>query len=81
MDVAPAAGEGELLGGSYFLVAEEDHAIVEQGGADLVQHLVAEFLREVDPFDDGAGRTGDAVRLQVAVLGVAWGIHGLCSLL
>jgi hypothetical protein len=76
VDVAPASGEGELLGRGQLLVAEEDDAIIQQGGADLAQYFVTKLLRQVDAFDDRAGRASDAVRLQMAVLGVAWGIHG-----
>jgi hypothetical protein len=39
MDLAPAAGEGELLGRCDVLTADRDHQIIQQRSADFSQHL------------------------------------------
>ena len=51
MDLAPAAREAKLLLGRELLVAEEDHAVVEQRGADFRQHVVRQILGQIDALD------------------------------
>ena len=76
VDIAPAAGEGELLGGRDVLVADGDHQVVEQRRADFGQDLLRNVLRQVDAADFGAKRAGDLLDVEVTVLGVAWCVHG-----
>src|SRR5690606_38371756 len=71
MNFAPALGEGELTLRREVLVAGEDDEIVEQGGADLAQHLVVQLLRKIEAVDLGAEGAGDRVDLDVAILAVA----------
>ena len=54
MDLAPAPGEAQLLLGRQRLVAEEDHAVVEQRCPDLRQHVVRQVLGQVDARHLGA---------------------------
>ena len=81
VDLAPAARETELLLGRQLLVAEEDHAVVQQRGADFRQHIVRQILGQIDAIDHGAERAGDTVGFQVTVLGVARSVHGLVLLM
>ena len=76
MDLAPATSEAKLLLRGELLVAEEDRAIVEQGRANFRQHIVRQVLGQIDPRHLGAERAGDAMRFEIAILGVAWSIHG-----
>ena len=59
MDLAPTPGERELLVGREMLVAEADHQIIQQGGADFRQHLIGHVLRQIDAGDIGAERSGE----------------------
>ena len=68
VDLAPAASEAELLLGGKLLVTEEDHAVVEQCGADFRQHVVGQILGQIDTLDHSAARAGDLVRSHIAKL-------------
>ena len=53
-DLAEAAREGLVALGVELLVAEEDHAVVEQRLADVADGAVVELLADVDVVDLGA---------------------------
>ncbi len=48
-----------MLLGVDRLAAEKDHAMRVEGGADVGDHAIGEGLRQVDPVNLGADRTGD----------------------
>ena len=79
VDFAPTAGEGKLARRRQVLVAEEDHLVFQQGGADFAQHLVGQVFRKVDAGDLGAERAGDLVRLDMAILRIPHDVHLVAS--
>ena len=56
---AETPAEPDVLLRSHLLVAEEDHAMVEQGTMDRLHRIVVEFTAQIDAFDDGARCTAD----------------------
>jgi hypothetical protein len=67
VDRAEAAGEGDLLLRCDLLVAEEDHAVVVEGLADLGEMRLVHRLGEVHSEHLGAQRAGDGGDLDAAV--------------
>src|ERR1700754_3210371 len=82
MDLAPAAGEAQLLLRCQRLVAKEDHAVVEQRRPNFRQYIVRQILRQIDARNFCPERTSDLPGFEIAILGIAWRIHryGLLSL-
>jgi hypothetical protein len=66
-DVAKAAGECLVLFPVEFLVAEEDHAMFVQRGADFGDDRVVEIVGDVGPENLGAAPSGDGLHLDPAV--------------
>ena len=63
-DFAEAPGQPLVLLGVERLVAEEDHAVIEQGLADLRDRRVVEVGAEVDARELGAESAVDGVHLE-----------------
>jgi hypothetical protein len=66
-DLAKAAGEGLVLLRVERLVAEEDHAVLIERGADLRDHGVIEIVGDVHAADLGAAPPGDRLYLDPAI--------------
>src|SRR5579859_889428 len=66
-DFAEAAGEGFVLIPLEVLVAEEDHAVVEERLADFAYHAVVEVPRDIDAADLGAECAGDRRKFDVSI--------------
>ena len=66
-DLAEAAREGLVALGVELLVAEEDHAVVEQGLADVADGGVVEILRHVDAGNLRAAGAGEQTNLETRV--------------
>src|SRR5713101_190158 len=58
LDLAKAAGEGNLLWGRDVLIAEEDHAVIIVGPLDRGECLVVDGSGQIDTADLGAARAG-----------------------
>ena len=48
VDGGKAFGEGDVLGFAQPLVAEEDHAVLAEGGADLADRVIGQVMGEID---------------------------------
>src|SRR5438132_1713173 len=66
VDVAEALGEGDLLLGRDFLVAEEHDEVLEPGGLDFVEGLLVE-VAEVGALDLRPERAGNRLHLDVPI--------------
>src|SRR5262245_41966983 len=66
-DLAESAGEGLVTLGIERLVAEEDHAMLEQGLTDIADAGLVEVLADIDIVDFGADAAGDGTHLDPAV--------------
>ena len=61
LEIAEVAPEGEVLLGRDRLLAEEEHFVLEQTGAQRRDRRVVERLAEVDVADLGADRRAQAI--------------------
>src|SRR5262249_21857979 len=59
--------EGLLLRGREVLVAEEDHAVVDQGRMDLLEGRLVQGSGEIDATDLGAGLRGELLHMDRGV--------------
>jgi len=59
MHLAPALGEGHLLGRRDDLVAEEDRAVVQQRLVNLAEGTVVELFGQIDAVQLGPHGPGD----------------------
>jgi hypothetical protein len=80
VNVAPASGVAKLLVRRQPLITEEDHAVLEQRGANLRQHIIRQIRGQIDAFDDRTAGTGDPMRFDVAIPGIVWSIDRRPSL-
>ena len=62
--LAEALGQRQQLLRRELLIAEEDHDVLEQGGAQLLDRVVVERLGEIDAEDLGAERAGERADFQ-----------------
>jgi hypothetical protein len=67
-DLTETLGEGHLMIGANVLIAEKDHAMFIECGADIAIGAVVERLGEIDAADDGADIGGNALHVDCAVL-------------
>ncbi len=68
LQLAKAAGEGDVLLRGHGLVAEEDHLVLVKGPTDLLDRCGAEISREVDARELGADRRAQLCRVEVVPL-------------
>src|SRR6266404_319714 len=66
--LAEPPGKGHLLLRRHFLVAQEDHQMVEKGLADFAHYLVVERARHVDAHNLRAERTGQRPDLDMPIV-------------
>ena len=77
MDFTPTLRKGQLLRRREVLIADANHQIVQQSGADFHQHVVGHVLRQIDAGDVGAGGSSKFLHGQMAVLGIRRRVHSV----
>ncbi|MCY1376645.1 hypothetical protein D9M68_879020 [compost metagenome] len=69
--LAEALAEVDVLLRAQPLVAEENHQVLVQRGADFLELIVRQRARQVQALDFGPQRAGDRAGFQMAIRGHA----------